>query len=326
MTSTRARRVAIGVLATIAGGLLLVWQVRQAGTDLVLANLAAAGPWFALVLVLSVVRFLMRTLAWRSLIGMPVPTASALAAMIAGDALGNITPLGLFVSEPTKALFVKGHIPTSRALAALAAENFFYSVSVAVYIVLGTIAMLLVFGVPDSLRWVAVTFLVSMAGVLALTAWLAWRRPSFASATLSRIPIARVRAFVERARAFERDAYASIGPARGRLSLITACQALFHVLSFAETWLLLWILTATSAPILAFVLDTFNRVVNIVFRNVPLKLGVDEWTSESVSVALGVATGIGTSMALIRKGRILTWAIVGVALLVRRVHSQPTGS
>ena len=49
-----------------------------------------------------------------------------------GDALGDITPFGLAASEPGQAFYIGRHLNRRRAFAALAAENFFYSVSVAV--------------------------------------------------------------------------------------------------------------------------------------------------------------------------------------------------
>ena len=46
----------------------------------------------------------------------------------------------------------------------------------------------------------------------------------------------------------------------GRLGVVFACETAFHVLSFLEAWLTLWLLTGVSAPLAAFVLDTFNRI------------------------------------------------------------------
>ena len=315
MPIARAGRAAIGVLAAIGGLLLLVWQVRQAGADQVTANLLRVGPWFAAILALSLGRFLSRTLAWQALIGEKLPMLRALGATIAGDGLGNLLPLGLLVSEPAKALLLRGPVSASRAMAALAAENFFYSISVALYIVVGTTAMLLAFAIGDELRWLAAAFLGSMGVVLAGAWWLARKQPQVVSATLARIPIARLRSIAARVRELETGAYGAIAPDRGRLRAVAGWETLFHISSFAECWLLVYLLTGASMPAAALVLDTFSRVVNIVFKMVPLKLGVDEVTSESVAVAVGLATGLGTTMALVRKARVFIWALVGLGVL-----------
>ncbi len=53
-----------------------------------------------------------------------VPLGRAVAATISGDALGNVTPLSLLVSEPVKAMYLDAGPGSSRSLAALTAENF----------------------------------------------------------------------------------------------------------------------------------------------------------------------------------------------------------
>jgi hypothetical protein len=79
----------------------------------------------------------------------------------------------------------------------------------------------------------------------------------------------------------------------------------------------LWFLGQHSFA-LAFVLDTVQRVINVIFRVVPLKIGVDEVGSGLVSSALGYGSALGVTMALIRKIRVLAWSIVGLVLLGRR--------
>ena len=207
----RASRRALTAVASVAGLALLVWQIRTVGLDTIRADLAAVGWGFLAILALSLLRFVVRSVAWTTLIGERVPVASALAASIGGDALGNITPLSLLVSEPAKALYVGGRVQTAQALAALAAENFFYSVSVAIYIVLGTAALLLAFPVDATIQWAGVIALGAMAAILAAAAWLAWQKPSVASALLARVPFATLDAVVSRVRDFEVRTYGSVG-------------------------------------------------------------------------------------------------------------------
>lgn len=314
----RATRTALTAVASVAGVALLIWQVRKVGVETIRADLVAVGWGFLAILCLSLLRFVVRAVAWTSLIGAPVPVTSALAASIGGDALGNITPLSLLVSEPAKALYVGGRVPTTQALAALAAENFFYSVSVAIYIVLGTAALLLAFPVDATIQWAGVIALGGMAAILAAAAWLAWQKPSVAGAILSRVPFIKLDAMVARVRDFEMRTYGSVGQQAGRLNVVIACETAFHLLSFTEAWLTLWLLTGVSLPLQAFVLDTFSRISNIIFRLIPFRLGVDQFGSDLVAQAIGLRTGVGTTLSLVRTGRVLVWAIVGVGLLLRR--------
>jgi hypothetical protein len=312
------RRTLLTLAALGVGAVLLVWQVDRIGLDRITAGLREVGWGFVGILLLSLLRFVARSLAWTTLIGQRAPLGRAVAATIGGDALGNATPLSLLVSEPVKAMYLDAGTGSSRSLAALAAENFFYSVSVGIYVTLGTAAMLRLFPLPAEIHVAGISALVLMAGVLAAAAWTAWQKPALASAMLSRLPFPRVAATVDRVRDFEERTYGSAGRQGGRLGVVFACETAFHALSWLELWLTLWLLTGVSAPLAAFVLDTFNRVVNVVAKMIPFRIGVDQVTSESVAVAIGLAPAIGTTLSLIRTGRMMVWAAVGLALLTRR--------
>jgi hypothetical protein len=85
-----------------------------------------------------------------------------------------------------------------------------------------------------------------------------------------------------------------------------------------ETWLTIWLITGLSVPVAALVLDTFSRIVNVVAKMIPFRIGVDQVTSESVAVAIGLGSAIGTTVSLIRTARMVAWAAVGLAFLTRR--------
>jgi hypothetical protein len=315
---SRRRQVLISVVLAIAGVALLVWYVRDAGVEELRAHLAQVGWGFLVILALSFGRLFIRSLAWRTLIVQPVPILRTLAATITGDAIGNVTPLSLAISEPAKAVYVGSGVPASHALAALAAENFFYSVSVAVYVVVGTAAMLTVFDLPPNVKLAGVGALGMMAVVLAGAGWMAWQRPSLLSATVGRLPVPKLASLVDRIRDFETRAYGSVGGHTMRLGAVIGLHSVFHVLSYLEAWLTVYLLTGSSEPLAALVLDTASRVVNVVFRVVPMKAGVDQFASKAVAVAVGLPDTIGLATSLVRMGRVIVWAIVGFTLLARR--------
>ena len=92
----RASR-AIPVVLALVGLTLLVGLVRREGWTEIEAGLRAVGPWFAAVVLLGGLRFAARTASWidcaRSAHEPPLPFAAAFGAVLAGDALGNLTPL-----------------------------------------------------------------------------------------------------------------------------------------------------------------------------------------------------------------------------------------
>lgn len=316
-----SRLIPVGV--AIAGIALVIWQIQSVGLDAVVAGFNLVGPaGFAAVLALSFLRYSVRSIAWVTIITPPpghsaVPLRSAIAATIGGDALGNLSFLSLLVSEPAKALYLTRHVPAEEALGALAAENFFYSVSVALVILAGTLTLLATFVLPEAWHTAAWMALGLMGLVLAGAVWLAWKRPELAT----RFGASDAHLFgriIGRVGALERIAYRGLRTSPGRVTIVIACQVVFHALSIIESWLTLYLLTGSSQWLNAFLFDTVNRVINVVFRVVPLKVGVDEYSASGLAELIGLTTATGLTMALVRRVRVLTWVAVGLVITGRR--------
>jgi hypothetical protein len=319
------RRTVLNALLTAAGAALFIWQIHDAGgAKNIRDGLVSVGWGFVPILVLSFGRFALRSYAWLTLLGRPAPLWTAVAATISGDALGNLTPLSLAASEPAKAVYLGRRLDTTQAFAALTAENFFYTVSIAIYIAIGAIALLVTFhDLPDAVRVSGIGALALTAISLAAAAWIAWARPALLSRLVAHISSARVAVWVERVRDFETRAYGSAGPGTWPLVRLASAEIAFHVLSYAEMWLTLYFLTGGSHPVEALVLDAVSRAVNVVFKMVPWRMGVDEVTALQLAEAIGISPVVGLQTALIRKVRMLAWASLGIALWFLRGRNPP---
>jgi hypothetical protein len=334
-----ARRWLVTAIAVAAGIALLIWQVHRTGADNIARGLAAVGWWGAGgILVLSLLRFTARSTGWAALIPADTPPGRALAAMIAGEAAGSLTPLSFVVSEPTKAAYLGASLEavgTKGALAALAAETFFFGVSVGIYVMAGAAALLYVYPVDHDLQLAGAAALALMAAGLCLAAVLAWRKPRVVSAVLERIARAVMPAgvnsggstggsggsiggVIDHVRAFEHLAYGSTGHPAARIGIVVFAATMFHVLSFLELWLTLWLITGESLPAAAFILDTVGRLTNVLFKMIPLQLGVLQVGSEMVARAIGLAPGVGVTVSLVRTVRVLFWSAIGLVLLLSR--------
>lgn len=315
----RARRVALSLLLLAAGLGLLWWTVER--LDLTPADISSGfsniGVWFAAILALSLARFVLRARAWIALTGLPLPVGPAVAATISGDALGNVTPLGLVASEPAKALYLRRYARPEHTLAALIAENFFYSVSVALYVIIASAAMFVFFDLPAVWRLAGQIALAGMAAVLGGAAWLAWQQPALASRVVARMPGARLRSLATRVQEFEQRTYGAAA-AGAPMGAVAVCEIGFHLLSLVECWLTYWLLTGHTSIAPALVFDGFNRIVNVVARPVPLRVGVEEGGTALLAGAIGHLPHDGLMLGIVRKVRMVVWAAVGLALWVWR--------
>ena len=308
-----------GVLTAFAGLALLVFVVAQVGVAEIAADIRQVGWGLLLVIVIGGVRFLLRAAAWRLCLDPPhaLSLGDAFAAVICGDTIGNLTPLGPLVGEPAKAAIVRKRVPLGPALTALAIENVLYTLSAAAMIAAGMIALLLRFQLPSAIReigWLSIGATMSLFGVALV---LLWRQPALVSRALGFAP--RLARHADRVRALEAEIYSFASRHRRALPALAAAEVGFHALGVAEAYLTLWLLNdSPPAFITAFILETANRLITVVFKFVPLRLGVDEAASAFLTQqVLGLGARTGLSIAIVRKVRVLFWAIAGGLVLVR---------
>ncbi|MGH9933373.1 MAG: lysylphosphatidylglycerol synthase domain-containing protein [Pyrinomonadaceae bacterium] len=326
----RNRKLArFGILFAFLGLLLFAYFVRKAGVSQITAGIQRLGFGFLLILAISSLRQIARSLAWTRCFESPYSLRfrDAFAARIMGDALGNIIPLAsVAVSEPSKAAFVTDRVPLMASLAALALENIFYSLSVVLLIFSGTAALLLSFSLPKPLRYasfgaLAVTLVIAPLGYFVIR-----RRWKFLSGLMSFLGSRGIaRAWmtakgIPRAGILEDRIYGFYDRHSNRLISIFLLEVCFHLAGVAEIYVTLSFISDIVAPTLltAFILESVNRIINVAFKFMPFRLGVDEAGSGMLAKALGFSQAIGATLAIVRKARDLFWTAVGVALMVRR--------
>ncbi len=312
-----------GLATTLLGLALLGYLVRQVGLQPIAAGARQVGAGFLAIVALGGVRFLLRALAWRRCLDDPsgLRAGDAFAATLAGDALGNLTPLSVLVSEPAKAAFVRPGLPLGPSLAALAVENFLYALSAAAVVALGLATLLAGVTLAEPLRTIIVVMLGVMLGLLAAAGWTIGRRLAVLSRALRLVLGSRVQSarWLARVETLEAKTFGIYERRRRRLAGVWLLEAAFHAAGVAEIYLTLWWLSGAPPSLLgAFVLESVNRAITVVFKVVPLRLGVDEAGTALVTRALGLGTASGVTLALVRKARVLVWVAVGLALLVRR--------
>jgi hypothetical protein len=323
----RGRITPAGALAAAAGLALFWMSIRRAGLGEIAGAIGRLGAGFFLVLGLSSIREAARTAAWLFCIEPPhrLPVLAAFRARVTGEALGNLTPLGLLISEPAKAVCARPHLPLGAALEALAVETMFYSLTVAAVIVAGTVALLAAFPVPEPLRTATITGLVAMSAAGLLMLWLMAVRPKLIAGSLGWLHgRGAAPAFVgdrlEHLRAVEERVYGFFVRHPGRVVPIALADVLFHAAGVAEVYVTLAFITDATALtwLTAFVLEAVNRIVTVAFKFIPLRLGVDEAASGLVATVLGFGAAAGVALAIVRKARVLFWSALGVVFLAQR--------
>ena len=283
----------------IAGVALFAESLRVMGLDQIISGVSRVGWGFAVVLLLSGAREVARTLAWMQTIEATARPRfrNAFRARLAGEALNTLLPMGIVVGEPTKASLVGDEMSFAAAFKSLVVEFAFYSASLVLLFGAGIAAFAVLKNValtPSAAAFGAVAAAVAVL-VLAGTRW---------NVALRDIVLGFTRRHP------------------GQVRAIIAFEIAYHAMAIAEVYVTLMLISPVRPTLAAaVVLESVNRVVTMLFKMLPLRVGVDEVSSSLFAARVDLNPATGLTLALVRKLRLLFWSAIGLALLVRRSAS-----
>jgi hypothetical protein len=300
---------AVPVLGTV-GLALLVYLIVDLGPDRIATQLRGLGAILPVVLALIGVKYLLQTAGWRLVLPREARPAwpESISATITGDALGYLTWAGPFTGEPIRAVLIRRSVPLGAGVAAGAIERTVYHLT----------AGALVAGVATALLWTTSPLLRVLVGILAVVmVGIVLRRRAGRRAMDHGAPLATIatgaaagkqRAFVQAASALWHERPAALGV------LVVLCL-LQHAILVPQAFLMLQALGVSPTVGTALIFEALAKVVNTAGVFVPGRLGISEGGSALLADALGFAASHGLSLALMRRVRSLSWAVVGLALL-----------
>ena len=305
-------------LTAIAGIALFAWLVWTYPRE-IWTGFQKIGWGLAIIVALGGLRFATRAAAWMLCIEPPhaLGFTRAFAAVVCGDSVGNVTPLGPLASEPTKIACVRGHIPIGPALTALAIENVIYTLTVGAMIAAGAAALLLSVDLPVQLREVSQIAIAAIVAVFVAVAWVLWRRPAIVT-TLR--PVARIAGpRLDKLRAMEGEVLTFASRRRQTIIPLVGLELSFHALGVIEKHLTLWLILGAPPPLLSsFIVETADRLITVAFKFLPFQVGVGEAGTGLVTKLLGLGGPAGVTVSIVRKARMGIWSLIGTALLVQR--------
>lgn len=327
ISALNANRIKVlGVVLTLSGIALFSYLVYSVGLDEIVANVQRFGlAGFAVILGIYFLRIVMRAAAWKLSVFEPYSLRfkDTIPAVIIGEAMSSMIPLGILISGTSKAVAVRRRVPLVVGLSSVATENLFYSFTTSAFLILGAFTLVRMFPLDDAWVWTVNILIAGIIAVFVLLLVMVIRRWHFASETcewLYRKGFAR--SLLENgrmhARLFENLIYGFYRRYPKRFLPICLIEAAFHLLGVIETWFILSRISDAATPLNSFLLESVSRVITIVFKLVPFLVGVDEAGAQFVAETVGIGAAIGVTLAIIRKGRILFWALIGLLIIAKR--------
>jgi putative ABC transport system permease protein len=314
------------VLAFILGIGLLVFVINRVGVQPIFDALLRIGFGFFILLGISGLRHIFRTIAMRA----AVPTEhrrisfmQAFAARLGGEAISFLTFTGPLLGEATKVALLRKRIPLTYGVPALVVDNLLYNLSVVFFILSGACVMLFTYQLPPLVYYVLIGIaLVAALGIVAagLAAkrrimLLTWAIDQLAQLRLSPKVLIKRRHHIHNLESKVYDFYKHHPAA---FFGMIACNLLAHASSVAEVYVTLGMLGYDARVTQAYVIESLTKVINFAFAFVPGTIGVYEGGTEVILRALGFASATGVALALVRKAGIVFWTTIGLLVLTWR--------
>jgi len=314
-------------LLTIGGVGLFAYFIYSVGPRQIYDGVLNVGILgISVILAIHFIKICVRAIAWKLCVhgSYSLSLKDTIPAVVIGEAMSSTIPLGILISGTAKAIAVRSRIPLVAGLSSVATENLFYSLATSVFLIVGGTVLLRGFALDESIVWtidvliVVVTVLILFAFLVVIRQW------HFASATCNWLyekgifhsALENGRHHVRR---FEDLVYGFYRAFPKRFVPICLLEATYHVVGVTEVWFILHRLTGAFPDVIsAFLLESVSRMVTVFFKLIPFVIGVDEAGSQFISETLGLAAGIGVTVAIVRKGRIIFWTAMGWLLIIKR--------
>jgi hypothetical protein len=275
---------------------------------------------------LHFVKICIRAWAWKLCVNDPheLRLSDTIPAVVIGEAMSSTIPLGILASGTAKAVAVRKRIPLVAGLSSIATENLFYSLVTSIFLIAGGIILLRGFSIDEDLVLIINILMIAVFILIVLGILMVIRQWHFASATVNWLyekgffhrMLENGRHYVRR---FEDLIYGFYRQYPKRFLPILALEAAYFLLGISEVWYILSRLSDTSPTLVsAFLLESVSRFITVIFKLIPFVIGVDEAGAQFIAETLALTAGVGVTLAIIRKGRILFWTAVGLVLIIKR--------
>ena len=326
----RKTRLPLRLLAGMFGIFLLTYLVRRAGPAKLLESMATLGWGLTLVIALGGVSHVVKTWAWRlTLLNEKhrVSFVRMLGLRLASDGAGQLGSLAQLFGETLRVSLLSPTMPLASGIASVTLDRGFFVLSAAVVSIVGLVAALLVLPLSHTVSLYAGLFVVTLVGVIVVTALAVQRRWPVFSGTAQ--VLGRFRYFngwIERQSPLIysvenklHDFYHRTPRAFwGSFALNLAC----HGLAVFEVYLILWLMSFKVSLFAALTVEALTKLVNIVGTLNPGNIGTYEGGNMLIVKMFGLSGAAGLTLAFTRRLRAIFWAFVGGLCMVALSKSR----
>lgn len=307
----------ISTVSFVLGSLLLLFLVWRIGIDALARDLKHAGPYVFWIMVLSGLRYYLRTVGWAAAY-MPDEQhrrSGLFGLQLAGDALAYLSSAGPFLGEPLKATLVRD-VDTSDSLGSTLLDNFIYTLT-AFAVTLSGLVVLAVLPFIGKAHANAIAIGALLCSLLAVSAFIGWQRVALPKALswLGGKTGHRWQQLRERLEAIAARMERINTQRPFALWTIFLLAVVAQILILAEVALALRPSEVSFSFASLLVIEGATKLVKALFFFIPGRVGADEGSSAAIVSLLGMGPATGLILSVIRRVRAILWAFVGLGYL-----------
>ena len=323
---SRSSFIWLQAVAFLLGLGLLIYVINLVGLQPLFDALLKIGFGFFILLGISGMRHVFRTLAMAAAVPREHRRFSffqAFTARLGGEAISFLTFTGPLLGEATKVALLRKQVPLTYGVPALVVDNLLYNLSVVFFILTGATVMLFTYSLPPLVEYSLIGIAATAALGIAAAALAAKRRIMLLTWVIDRMAQLRLSPKVilkrrQHIHHLESKVYDFYKHHPGVFLWMVACNLLAHASSVLEVYVTLRMLGYVPQVAQAYVIESLTKVINFVFAFVPGTIGVYEGSTEVVLQQLGFVQATGVALALVRKAGTIFWTSIGLLILTWR--------
>lgn len=248
--------------------------------------------------------FLANTMALSSLIQHRVGFLKLLYNQLVGEAMNTVVPLAGIGGEPFKVKHLSNWIPLGEASQVIVIDRLVHAVSGLIYS--SALLFLSIYLVPFSMSLkLSILLTAGLLAVLALVLMLFSR--SKALSHLTHFILKRFSSF---------EVFRKQKLPKGTFAACLGYKLLGRTINLIEIYLILRFLGLEITPGIMVIVAAFIAASSLLVNIIPQGLGVAEAGVTGAFSLIGLAPHLGLTFGLIRRARIIFWALVGITLFL----------
>jgi len=312
----------------LAGLVLLIVLVAETGLDRLTADISLIGWGFLLVLTQEFIPHTANTLGWifaTSPSRRSIPFTQLLAYRLAGDGINHLTPTATLGGEFIRTRLVLPRLGVEEGTASVTIAKFAETAGQVIFIAGGLVAVLpFLPGLGPYRWWMFAIVTAALVGIGGLAWMLQYGLFTIAARVLS-FPGFTRKWFASHSKQIEEIDLRIRHCLQTRpldLVMSIACFTFAFGASVIEVWLILKFLGLPAPWTVVLGVEVLSVLIEAVLFFVPMKMGIQEGGKMLIFKILAMDPVKGLAMGVIRRGRELFWALVGLCIYVA-VRAQP---